>query len=79
MVAASSQNCINVFDLRCNNDLFSLYQLDIKDLQVETICGVKFANIDSNLLFISTTSGKIYQQDLRVPNKEWEQFTLDGG
>lgn len=79
VVAASSQNSINVFDLRHNSEFFTLHHVDIKDPQIESVCGVKFANTDPNLLFISTASGKIYQQDLRVSAKKVEVFTLDGG
>lgn len=78
MVATTAQSAVHVFDLHHTTGLYNLNQIELKDPLTNQICGVKFANTSSDTLFVSTTSGQIFQYDLRTNQKEVELLELEG-
>lgn len=82
IAAATSDQSVLVYDLRNNTGVVQLNQLNVdaisKNIQNTEICGVKFANTESNLVFVGTTNGKFYAFDLRSPEKVAFDFECDG-
>lgn len=78
VVATTSKNSVHLFDLRHTTGLYNLSQIELKNHVTDVICGVKFANTSSDTLFVSTTSGQIFQYDLRTNQKAGEKFELEG-
>lgn len=65
-MTATSENAVQLFDLAYNSGYFNLNISDINVGVSDQLNGVRFAKTDPNVLFLTTTNGKVYQHDLRA-------------
>lgn len=74
VIATTSENTVHLFDLSYNNSNCSLGHININSTANDHICGIKFSKTDSNIVYICSSNGKIYQRDLRQQKAECFEF-----
>lgn len=75
-MATTSQDSVHLFDLNAHHSHYSLSHINVDAADKIQICGVRFSKADPNIVFIATTNGRVFQQDLRQRNAE--SFDLTG-
>lgn len=81
LAAGTSSDQVHVFNVADGGALVRR-TLSTENSQLSDICGVRFANTDSNLLYVGTNDGTIFSYDLRtarIAHKYRDNTTTTGG